>query len=612
MRRLVLLSPGVVMSSLHYCRSWLVLALLLPLAIAPTPIWADDAAEELEPAIPFVILNVASVDNALTDIAWMFDSIQRSDMKDVVDGYLSQAKDLTGVDRTRPFGMAVFLDTAALPPRPAFVQYVPIANLEEALKTITAAPVTVRKSADREDEYDVLQANDGGNVVAVARLIGSYAYLAPNDQKDILDILPDMEQLTQGLASRYDVAITAQIKAIPQGVRQVFVNFLRTQAEIDLQRKDEEPEAAYLVRRSQGMNALEFIEQIALQGEDLTIGWNSQPEQHQGYFEGTLNATPDSEFAKYLTEVAAKPSMFTPLRNEDRPLTINISWAMNKREKAATTGLLQALRVKLAEELPEMAEQGGAIEQLYDPLLATVEAGHIDLYFQFAATDAQKFVFQGGLKLAGAQSFGAGLERFLQGIVVKIQERSATNPTLETTAPTIVLNAELHQNVTLHKITPQRVPDGEMRLYGGVPDIFLGTSSRAFWFAVGGTEALPTLKSSIDTLLTTAPAERAAGGNVPVSVTVRVAPWLELPLPEKPDLTGLSEDEQRQNRRRVRRAEQAAQNREMANEAFGPSDGIRIDGRPSESGFRTRITLDEGFVKLLGLLLAREYDRSQL
>lgn len=582
-------------------------------AVGLRTVAADDAAEaELEPAIPFVILNVASVDNALTDIAWMFDSIQRADMKDVVGGYLSKAKDLNGVDRTRPFGMAVFLDTAALPPRPAFVQYLPISNLEEALKTVTAAPITVRKTVGREDEYELVEANGNASVVAIVRTIGGYAYIVPNDQKEMLDILPDMEELAQGLASRYDAAVTVRVKAIPQGVRQVFVNFLRTQAEIDLQRRDEEPEAAYLVRRSQGMNALELIEQVAMQGEDLTIGWNSQPEKHQGYFEGTLNATPDSEFAKYLTEVAAKPSMFTPLRNEDRPLTINISWALNKRERDATIGLLQALRLKLAEELPEMALEGGPIEQLYDPLLATVEAGHIDLYFQFVASDVREFVLQGGMKVAGAQSFGAGLEKFLQGLILKIQERSAAEPNIATSTPTILPNAETHQNVTLHKITPQQVGDDEIRLYGGVPDIFLGTSSRAFWFAVGGPQALPSLKSSIDTLLTTAPAERAAGGNVPVSVTVRVAPWLELPLPEKPDLANKTEEEQRQNRWRVRRAERAAQNREMAEEAFSPSDGIRIDGRPSESGFRTRITLDEGFVKMLGLILAREYDRSQL
>lgn len=576
----------------------------------------DPPAEEVELAVPFVILNVASVDTVLTDISWMFNSVQRGDMNDVVGGFLAQAKDLKGVDRTKPFGQVVFLDTESLPPRPAIVFYVPVANLEEALKTVTAAPVMVRKVVGRNDEYELIGTEGSGDeVIACVRTIGSYAYLTPREFASIFDILPDMEKIARGLAGRYDAALTVQVKAIPQGVRQVFVNFLRTQAEIDLQRHDDEEEAEYLVRRSQGMNMLDFIEQIALQGEDLTLGWNSEPEKHRGYFEGTLNATPDSEFAKYLTEVAAKPSMFTPLREEDRPLTINISWVMNQREKDATNGLLDAIRVAISKELPEMALPGGAIEQMYDPLKATVAAGHMDLYFQFIAADVQEFVFQGGLKLAGAQTFGKALDLFLQGLIVKIQALSQSDSSKVKDAPTIVLNAETHQGVSFHKIIPQTFGDEEKRLYGGIPDIYFGTSSRVFWFTVGGTDALPELKKSIDTLLTTPPAERAEGGNVPVSVTARVAPWLQLPLPEAPenaDATGLSEQEQNVNRWRTRRAERAAANRELANEAFSPTDGLRIEGRPSESGFRTRITLDEGFVKMLGLAIAREYDRSQL
>ena len=524
------------------------LALVAAASLPPTGVRGDDAAEpEVELAVPFVILNVASVDTVLTDIQWMFNSVQRSDMNEVVGGYLAQAKDLKGVDRKKPFGQVVFLDTASLPPRPAFVAYVPVENLAEALKTLMAAPVTVRKVVGRDDQYDVLASEgDTENIVSVIRTIGGYAYIAPKEFVDIFDRLPDMEKIARGLASRYDAALTVQIKAIPQGVRQVFINFLRTQAEIDLQRRDEEDEAAYLVRRSQGMNALETIEQIALQGEDFTLGWNSEPEQHLGYFEATLNATPESEFAKYLTEVAAKPSMFTPLREEDRPLTINLSWVMNKREQLASTGLLDAIKVAIAKELPELAQPGGAIEQMYDSLKATVDAGHIDMYFQFIAADVQEFVFQGGMKLAERRP-SARLDLLLQGLIVKIQSLASTDPGAVEDAPTIIPNAENHQGVSFHKLIPKDIGDDEQRMYGGVPDIYLGTSSRVFWFAVGGTDALPELKKSIDTLLTTPPAERAEGGNVPFSVTVRVAPWLELPLPKAPenvDQPGLSEEEQ--------------------------------------------------------------------
>ena len=594
------------------------LALLAAIALWPSlvsrPVWADDATEEPEEAVPFVVLNIASVDRALTDIAWMFDSIDRSDMKDVVGGLLSQAKDLKGVDRTRPFGQVVFLQTDALPPRPAFVFYVPVENLEEAIKTAMAAPVTIRKTVGREDEYEVL-GEDSDGVEARIRVVGKYAYITPDEFADIFDVLPDMQPLTGALATKYDAALTVQMKAIPEGVRQVFVNFLRTQAEIDLQRKDEEPEAEYLVRRANGLSALEFIEQLVLQGEDLTIGWNAEPEKHSGYFELTLNATPDSEFAEYLSAVAAKPSMFTPLRDEERPLTINVSWVMNKREQTATTSLLEAAKVALSENLPDLGQPDGPIERMHAALQATCDQGHFDFFFQFAAADVQEFVLLGGLRLAGAQSFGGALEQFLQGVIVEIQKNAATG---EGPAPAIVVNADTHQGVTIHKITPDEVRKEDERLYGGVPDFYIGTSSRVLWFGVGGNETLPTLHSSIDTLLTTPPAERAAGGNVPLSVTAKVAPWLELPVPNQLDedeeltSTELTEEQERSKRRRLRRAQLARDSRAMAEEAFRTGDGLTIEGKPYESGFRIRLHLDEGFIKLLGLNITRGYDQSQL
>lgn len=574
---------------------------------------ADDA--QVEPAVPLVVFTVASIERALTDIAWMFESAGRKDMLDVIGGLLGQAGDLKGIDRTKPFGQAVFLQTDSLPPRPAVVFFAPIENLEEMLKTIARAPVTVRRdeTAPLGDRFEIQSAESNSRTFGWVRVIGRYAYAVPDNNIDILDALPDLERLVSQFASRYDAAVTVQVKAVPQGVRQVFLNFLRTQAEIDLQRRDDEDEAAYLVRRANGLNGLELIENVLLQGEDLTLGWNAEPEKHSGYLEGTLNATPDSAFAKFLSETGGKTSMFTPLREADRPLTVNISWVMNQREQKALAGLLQAVKVKLSEELPNMGQPGGPIEQMHNSLQATVDGGHFDLFVQFAAADVQKFVFLGGLRVAGAQAFGQALQQFLQGLILKIQETSATNAALAANAPQIIPNFETHQDVAFHKISPREIGREEQRLYGGVPDGYIGVSSRAVWFAVGREDALPTLKTSLDTLLTAPPATPAAGGNVPVSVTVRVAPWLELPLPEFPAEEGAAATDGGRSSRRRQRLQQSAQDRrELAQEAFSPSDSMRIEGRPMESGFRMRIHLDEGFIKLLGLAIARQYDRSQL
>jgi hypothetical protein len=53
--------------------------------------------------------------------------------------------------------------------------------------------------------------------------------------------------------------------------------------------------------------------------------------------------------------------------------------------------------------------------------------------------------------------------------------------------------------------------------------------------------------------------------------------------------------------------------RSLQKEAFTSSnDKLRIETRPTDNGLRTRVELDEGFIRWLGLALAQAYDRSQL
>jgi hypothetical protein len=452
--------------------------------------------------------------------------------------------------------------------------------------------------------------------------VDGYAYMTANDWRDTLDNLPDLPAVFEPLAARYDAGVTLRIKAVPEGVRQVFVAFLRTQAEIELQRKDEEPEAAYLMRRANGISMVEFLDQFLMQGEDVTLGWNAQPDQKKGVIEFSLNATPDSEFAKYLSDVASKPSMFAALRDEQAPLTVNVSWVMNKREIDATKLLLDAMKAELKKDLPDIANEGGPIDQFFKPLHATADAGHFDFFVQFATPDVRQFVILGGLKLVGGQAFGTALAQIVDSVIINQQKQIASGTPGDADDAEITARAESHQGIAFHKIVPRRTDDEAERFFGGSPEFLFGASSRAAWFAIGAEDALPTLRDSIDTVAASPPASREPGGNVPFQLTARVAPWLEIPPGEvrlgSPAIGENVSDEEREKQlqrfeEQKRRLQQRQEERRAtAEEAFNETDSIRVDAKPSESGIRFRITLDEGFVKMLGLVIAREYDKSQL
>jgi hypothetical protein len=76
---------------------------------------------------------------------------------------------------------------------------------------------------------------------------------------------------------------------------------------------------------------------------------------------------------------------------------------------------------------------------------------------------------------------------------------------------------------------------------------------------------------------------------MPFQAVIRVSPWLQLP-PEEDD--------------------SAVERREFAEQAFTKdSDALRIDLRPTENGVRFRIQMDEGFIRLIGLGVARQIDQ---
>ena len=342
--------------------------------------------------------------------------------------------------------MVLLLDTEQLPPRPKPIGYIPVENIDTLLKTIALAGVTSQKVTGQERAWELTPSN--GDPLTV-RVKNGYAYFT-DSRLELNETLPDIASLVGPLAARYDASVSIRVNAVPMGIRQVFVAFLRASAETELQRHDDEPEAAYLVRRANGVSGLEFIEQLLTQGEDITIGWDASPEKKTATFEVSINATPDSEFAKYLHDSAGRPSMFAALRNDDKPLCMSLSWMMNQRERTAATGWAQAAKSQMSLEFPAAALPDGPLDNFFKSIQATIDDGQIDMFFQFAANDPEKFVFLGGVKMVGGENFGLALGQMLNHLILKIADGENTEE-----APQILPQSEEHEGVVIHKMISQ-------------------------------------------------------------------------------------------------------------------------------------------------------------
>ncbi|HVJ86560.1 MAG TPA: hypothetical protein VM452_13005 [Caulifigura sp.] len=560
-------------------------SLLLLLALVPVAARGQDAAAgpstatgqpatPAAPPVPFAVLNIASVDRLLKDTEFMFRSIDRMDVYQFYMSILAgQANDLKGVDRTKPVGVMMFLEPG-FPPKPQPVLYMPASSADEFIKTAALGKMTFEKVS--ENKYDVKMPRGQDKQIAI--FTDGLMYMSPSEVL-INDQLPDPIRLSETLSSRYDIALSLRINSVPPLLRDVFVTFLRTTTQAEMQRRDGEGEGEYRFRKANAQSTMEALEILLTQVDDITIGWDSNEELKKAVLEISVQAKPDSDAAKDIKDMAGRPSMFH-IAQEDtgKPLTLSASWKLNKRERQLWAEMIEAARIKMTEEMTAIMKDTSGVNTLCDVLAATVANGHIDLFGQVAVPEPGKFVVLGGVKLQGASAAAPALVNAFQQVPEDAKEKLL-----------IETNLDSHQGVAFTRFSAKEKEDN--KFFGGAPAFWCGAGQESFWFTFGAGEAFNTLRDTMDRVLTSGPAP--GGQSDPFVLIIRRAAWQSLtPNPE-------------------RRFEVARH--EMANQAFNSSnDALKIYTRPTENGIRTRVEFQEGFIKIFALFLARQYDASQL
>lgn len=559
---------------------WLI---LFTLNVFVPPVWSQtellDALEdgELPPPKPLVIFTVANIENSLSEVGKMFEVSGRPDVMEVVEGFIGgRLNELQGVDRTLPIGVMMFL-TNDLPPQPSPMAYIPVSDLDALLKTLELGPMKPKKVEGSDNRFEL-----AGRRRSMHGIVqDGYAYITRDET--LLDAeLPDPRTVSAGFAAAYDVSVSVQIQNVAPGIRELFINLLKSNIEAELQQRDDEPYAAYKMRSANGKNIVGLGEQILRDGKQLTLGLDASHDGHSAAIELLIDAEPESKFAQFLKNIGGKPSHFAPLVNAYAPLCISLSWGTDERERDMLTGNIEALVAALKENLPETS--GVAIDQMAKSLNATVEQEHVDAIFQFVPQENRTFVLMGGLKLMGAANFSTALTQVLDaaGELEGIDS--------------VELNVDEHQSVILHRLRGKNASSEDKRIYGGHPDVYLGAGNGVFWFGLGSDAAISELNRATDILLEapatqTVTSNELGAGMAPFQITFRVLPWMDLP--------------ERENANPLER--------ELTGDAMANgADGVRLEVRPTENGGRIRAQFDEGFVKLLGLMLATQYDRTQL
>ncbi len=510
-----------------------------------------------EQAIPLAIISAAGFERWMSNMDYLFGTIEREELADYVGGKLANVNDLKGFDRDKPVGMLIFLRPGLLP-QPYPVTFVPVKNLSDMIGTLTGGPVKVKKIDDTH--YDLV----GDRETFHARLAGEYAWIAT--QTDQLDYeFPDPVTVTKRLSDRYDIAIEFNLTQVPEGMKHIFLDFLRASTETSIQQRDGEPNTAYQMRRLNALDTLDWIDQLLLQGERLTFGLKVDKSTKHATIEVDVQAKKDSDFAKSLQDVAARPSYFSNVVEDDVPLTFSLSAMMTpanqkrfadffehaeqdaaeqlanvlegkkpseakKPENAApppadapkSTGLPKSKRGSAGKPLKAKIPVPPALHDIFESLRATAKTGHVDFFVQFIAdsksSGAPQFTLIGGAKIADGSRFAGGMTEILR----QLKDRPGM--------ARMDFSIDSHAGVTFHRIAGGGLDTdpGAQETFGAKPAVYVGLGSQAVWFALGQADALPQLKLVIDRV-NTVPASRPDRRDfIPFQFHMHMKKWIEL------------------------------------------------------------------------------------
>lgn len=550
------------------------------IAVAPATVFAQDEAKKTKKEYPLVTINVANLDRLTKDVDYMFRTAGRSDVMEMITKQLGEFNDLNGVERNKSFGLIIYLELA-IPPKVSPIGYIPITNKNEFLKTLKSTGFLIDVVKDLPDTYEIKR----GKATNGATIYFSDGYCFIGKDADDLDReFPDPESWAKGLAAKYDVAASLNLKSIPEAVKKTFVLFLRQYSNAQMQQRNNEQDGAYQFRRNQSASQMEFFEGLLNYGESFMIGLDASEDKKSVTLELEILAKKNSPFAKELSEFTGKKSYFSSLVDDNAPLSASMSVKLNKTNQkqyistivfAKEQILKQLTRQNLGDGQTPLESDKRMLSRIGDPLLHTIEKGFLDIFLQLDGNPQDRMSLIGGAKIEEGRTLARGLPEFLN----KIQELNQNGPVIE-------LNHFTHRNVTFHKISgrSQQGQPAREGMFGKSPAFYVGVGANTIWFTFGGDHALNSLKSSMDKVADRSRIGQKTNTRAPVHAVANISRWLSIaPTGEKGPGKG----------------------RLQAEKAFVPGkDRISFEVRPLDNGVRMRVKFEEGMVQFVGIALA--------
>ncbi len=541
--------------------SFLVLALVL----------ASGSLCPAQEAKPVVTVLFSGYDELRADVRYVGQLLGRAELAEALEGVIAlgtQGKGLQGLDAKRAWGAVAYTKDDEFP----VAVFLPTTDIKALAGTLGALnfPATVRGDGAYEVQTPMQP--------MVMKERNGWALLADSD--DTLALLPDdPTTLVVPLAGKYDLGVMAHVANLPEDMRQMIIAQIGMGAEMGMQQQFDETDEQFALRKAMTERSIEQLTTMVNELDRFLLGIKVDAAAGEAMIDLAISAKAGTRTADQFAQLKVTTTNFAGFDQPDVAVSALMSSKMTDEDVAQMKVMLNSVKAAATEELgkqelgdEEMAVAKKLMAELFDVLEENVEAKVADGGL-IAKLGPDRMTLVAGMHVADGPKIEGLVKQFIEQLVKEQPEAKEH----------LKLDAETHGGVNLHVLS---IPTDEMddeaeamqKLVGDTLEVIVGIGPNSLYLAAGR-DAASELKQVID-------ASAAAPGKAvsPARMSVALGPIVKM-------VAELADDES---------AKQMAGMLDLTLSQSPGKDRVKIETRAIPNGSMTRITLEEGVLRIIG------------
>jgi hypothetical protein len=433
---------------------------------------ATAVADETEDGA-VVVVAIGSIDSLLPNIQHVARLVGAGAPVGAATSMVNQF--LSGLDKTRPFGVFVNLDENG---QPTPVGCLPVEDLEqffEQLSTMIGEPNDLGEG--------LFELGVGGNTI-YAKKSGKWLYVGQTEES-ISDLPENMADVLPKMIQKYDI----RIQVNPQNIPDELVDFLMAQAQEGLDRGMEEQsgnlDAADAESTREASEKMMEQMQEAIEGtEKLVIGLAISKQEKRTVLDFGSQFVADSKYAKQIEKLKSSKTTVAGIPQDGSMMTMQLfqliaSDEIEQLEKGLDVGLKTALKdadegmKKLAEEAVDILVESAKLGKMESAVDVSVESS-LNIVTSVSVAD------------------GAKIEALATKIAAELVKEKAPVQ--------LKINAGKHAGFNLHSgkgSLQSDAPEAARKIFGDTVTFAIATGPKSVHIAVGK-NCDASVKSAID------------------------------------------------------------------------------------------------------------------